>query len=110
MVSGSEEDVFIITEGWAIPGTFEKFKSYRKEVLAILEPFEPDFVFYNHPFDWGYDSENAELPTGMEVCRFKNEQTARNAIDAINNSGIREKEKEVFYKIRSYVGRFARPF
>jgi len=107
MVHGTNENVFLITELWSIPGTFEKFKEYRLEVLEILKPFDPEFVFYTHPFSWAYDSDEGDFPKGMEVCRFKDEQTARDAIAAIQNSGIRDREKEVFHKIRSYIGRFA---
>ena len=107
MINGSEDDVFVILEGWSIPGTFDKFADYRIKVLKILEPFEPEYLFYCHPFDWAYDSEDDDYPTGVEICRFRNEETARRAIEAINSSGIREMEKEVSFKVRSYMGRFA---
>lgn len=104
---GYDEDVFLITEGWSIPGTFEKFKEYRIKVLDILEPFEPEFLFYSHGFEWTFDSADGDFPTGMEVVKFKDEKTARAAIAAIESSGIRAEEAEVFSKVRSYLSRRA---
>ncbi|MDH5398155.1 MAG: hypothetical protein OEX02_08420 [Cyclobacteriaceae bacterium] len=104
MDNNYDEGVFLITEGWSIPGTFEKFKAYRIKVLEILEAYGPEFIFYSHPFEWAFGSGDGEFPTGMEVCRFKDEDTARAAIE---KSGVRKGEKEVFYKIRSYISRFA---
>ena len=89
------------------PGAFERFKTYRVQVLKILEPYSPEFIFYSHPFAWAFESGDGDFPTGMEVCRFKNETIARAAISAIENSGIRNSEKEVFSKIRSYLSRYA---
>lgn len=102
-----EEEVFLITEVWVKPGTFEKFKTYRIKVLKILEPFAPEFIFYSHPFEWVFGSGDGDLPSGIEVCRFLNEKTARDAIAAIESSGVRTEEKEVFSKIRCYLSRYS---
>lgn len=104
---GKDEDVFLITEGWTIPGTFEEFKKYRVKVLAILEEFEPEFVFYSHPFDWAFESGDGEYPRGTEIMKFKDEKTAREAIAAIENSGVRAEEGKVFSRVRSYLSRRA---
>ena len=98
-----EEPVFLVTELWTIPGTFELFKQYRMKVLRILEPFSPEYVFYSHPFEWVSSNDDANFPSGMEVCRFKNEGTARAALTALEESGIRNEEKSVFSKVRAYL-------
>ncbi len=102
-VGEEHEEVFLITQAWVKPGTFEELKAYRIKVLKILEPFSPDFIFYNHPFEWVFDAGEDETPSGIEVCRFQNEQIARAAIAAIESSGIRAEESNVFRKIRSYL-------
>lgn len=86
-------------------GAFEAFKQYRMKVLEILEPFSSEFIFYSHAFEWVFESGDGELPRGMEVCRFANERTARAAIE---HFGVRNEEKDIFVKIRSYLSRYAR--
>jgi len=107
MENNHDEGVFLITEAWGIPGTSEKFKAYRVKVLNILEPYGPEFIFYSHVFDWVFGGEEGDFPSGMEVCRFKDEETARSAIAALEDSGVREEEKEVFSRVRSYLSRHA---
>jgi len=105
----TEESVFLITEAWAIPGTFEKFKVYRQTITEALARYRPDYVFYNHAFEWIENIDGEELPTGMEVMRFDNIELARSALAAISSDELKRMEKEVFEKVRCYLSRYAPP-
>ena len=105
----TEESVFLITEAWAIPGTFEKYKVYRQAITTALAQYRPDYVFHNHAFEWIENSNNEELPVGMEVVRFDDIELARSALAAISTDELKRMEKEVFKKARCYLSRYAPP-
>lgn len=105
----TEESVFLVTELWMIPGSFRRFKTYRMMVNDILEKYKPEYIFHNHAFDWVFGGNEGIYPTGIEIIRFKDEQTARAAIAALSKKEIKEMEKKVFSRVRSYISRYAPP-
>ena len=105
----TNESVFLITEGWIIPGMFEEFKKYRIKVLDILKKYEPEFVFFSHAFEPVFGDDEEPLPTGMEVLGFDNEATARAAIAELSALEVKDEEQKVFSRVRSYLSRAAPP-
>ncbi|MDH5718340.1 MAG: hypothetical protein OEZ22_11995 [Spirochaetia bacterium] len=105
----TEESVFLIVEGWLIPGEFELFKKYRMKILDILEKYNPQYLFYSHAFEWVFNDTDEEYPTGIEVIEFKDEKSAKLAISELSAKEIKEFEKKVFKKVRCYLSRLAKP-
>jgi len=105
----TEESVFVITEAWAIPGTFDKYKAYRQAINEAFARYHPEYIFHNHAFEWIDNSNREELPTGMEVVRFDNIELARSALADISTEALKRMEKEVFKKVRCYLSRYAPP-
>lgn len=105
----TDHSVFIVTEIWIIPGSFEKLKSYRKKINRILEPFKPEIIFHNHAFEWVVGDNSEHYPTGIEVIKFENEETARAALAELATKEIKGLEKEVFSRIRCYFSRYEFP-
>ncbi len=105
----SDDSVFLVTELWMIPGSFKKFKEYKIKVDNILEKYNPHYLFHNHPFERVFDANDETHPTGLGIIRFENENLARAAIDELSSNAVKALEKEVFYRIRSYLSRYAPP-
>lgn len=105
----TEEPVFLVTEVWLIPGAFGRFKDYRMEVNSILEKYGPQYIFYNHAFEWMFDGDEGTLPTGIEIVGFENEETARAALSELGRTEIKDMEKRVFSRVRCYLSRYAAP-
>lgn len=105
----TEESVFMITEAWAMPGTFEKYRIYRIAIHEAFEKYHPEYIFHNHAFEWVFGGNDDELPTGIEVVRFDNIGLAKAAIADISTARMKNMEKEVFRKVRCYLSRYAPP-
>ncbi len=105
----NDDTVFLVTEVWYKPGSFTLFQAYRKEVIALLENYHPEYIHYNHPFQWVYNPDGQDFPTGMEIMKFRNIELAREAINALNDPVLKTKEKDIFSKVRSYLSKFAPP-
>lgn len=105
----TENSVFLITEAWMIPGSFEKYRHYKMHVNEILEKYKPDYPFHNHAFEWVFGGNDEILPSGIGVIRFENEALARAAIAELSSKEIKEMEKQVFSRVRSYFSRYAPP-
>lgn len=103
----TDNNVFLFTEIWLKPGAVSELKAYRKRVLELLEEFEPEFIFHNHPYEWVLEPGEDDLPTGMDIIKFRSENIAKQAISKINAVEIKKQEQKIFYKIRSYLGRYA---
>lgn len=105
----SEDSVFLVAEVWMIPGSFEKFKNYRKQINDILEKYRPEYIFHNHAFEWVRGGNGENYPTGIEVIRFENETIARAALAELTANELKDIEKEVFSRVRCYFSRYAPP-
>ena len=78
-------------------------------VNAILEKYNPEYIFHNHAFEWVYGGESKSHPTGIEIIKFENEKIARSAIAALDTAEIKEMENKVFGQVRCYLSRYAFP-
>lgn len=92
----SDNAVFLVTEVWIIPATFEKLKHYKRRLNAILEKYQAEIIFHNHAFEWVYDSADGDFPSGIEIIKFNNEQIARAALLDVAASELKSMEKELF--------------
>ena len=105
----NDDTVFLVSELWVVPDSFQKLKTYRKITNDILEPHKPEYIFHNHAFEWVYGGEGESFPTGIEVVKFENETVARSAIAALDTSELKNMQAEVFSRVRCYFSRYAFP-
>jgi hypothetical protein len=84
-------------------------KKYRLKVNDILDKYSPEYVYHGHAFEWVSDDNGEELPSGIEVIKFNNEQIARKAIKELDRKEIKDMEVKIFSRIRCYLSRFAFP-
>jgi len=104
-----DEQVYLVTELWVLPNTFAQLKIYRKNSIELLAPFNPEYIFNNHAFEWIIGQEGEPLPSGIQIVKFENEEVARAAIAALSIPELKAMEKEIFARIRVYISRHAFP-
>jgi uncharacterized protein (DUF1330 family) len=104
-----DNSVYLVTELWVLPNTFEELKTYRRIVNEILEEYRPEYIFHTHAFEWVYGGEGESYPTGIEVVKFENEEVARSAIAAIDTPELKIMESKAFERVRCYMSRHAFP-
>ena len=102
----TNESIFLISELWLNQVKFEEFKAYRIRLLDILEKYNPEYVYHGHPFEWVLETDDGDVPTGIEVLRFETEVVARQALNAIMESGIMNEGRMIFKKIRCYLSKY----
>jgi uncharacterized protein (DUF1330 family) len=102
-----EDPVFLVSEIWLKPESFERFKAYRQKTMDILIKHRAEYVYHGHPFEWFRNPEGDGHPTGIEVFHFHNEEDARKALVELNESTLKKEETELFLKVRSYLSRYA---
>ena len=104
-----DDSIFMLTEIWVLPNSFSELKKYRTKSIEILAPFKPVYIFHNHAFDWVYGGENEQLPSGIEIIKFESEHVANSAVAALAIPELKQLEKEIFVRIRSYFSKYAFP-
>jgi uncharacterized protein (DUF1330 family) len=82
-----QDKVFLVSEVWLKPGAFDRLKPYRIRVIEILERFEAEYIYYGHPFDWIFNTDGSDYPTGMQIIQFPSEEIARKAIKITSAMG-----------------------
>lgn len=105
----TEESVFLIIQVWLRPGSFDRLKSYRMKTLDVLEKYNAEFVFHNHPFEQVSGPMEGAIPDGMEVIRFPTEDLARSMLADLESAELKSMESEVFSKVQIYLSRYAPP-
>ncbi len=103
----TEDSVFLISEIWLDPEMFGRFTAYRQKTMDILIRYNAEYVYHGHPFEWFRNPDAERCPTGIEIFHFKNEDDARKALEELNQSSLRKEEAGIFYKVRSYLSRYA---
>ena len=101
--------VFLVSEVWLKPGLFDRLKPYRIRVIEILERFDAEYIYYGHPFDWVFNADGSDFPTGIEIIQFPSEEIARKAIKMIRSDDLQKLQKEIFSRVRCYLSRYAPP-
>jgi len=104
-----DEQVYVVTELWVLPNIFTQLKIYRKKSNTLLTPFNPEYIFHNHAFEWIVSHDDEQLPSGIEIVKFENERVARAAIAALSIPELKAMEQEIFARIRVYISRHAFP-
>lgn len=102
-----EEEVFLVTECWLVPGSLAAFKAYRKKTIEILLQHGAEYAYHGHPFAWVANPENEDPPTGIEVLRFENEAKARAALTLLRAPELEAEGRKVLRKVRSYLSKYA---
>lgn len=74
-----------------------------------MEKYRPEYIFHSHAFEWVYGGNEGDFPTGIEVIKFENEETARAALAELDTEKLKGMEKEVFSRVRCYFSRYAFP-
>lgn len=101
--------MFLVSEVWLKSGGFERLKPYRIRIIEILEQFDAEYIYYGHPFDWVFDTDGSDYPTGIEIIQFPSEDIARKAIKIISSEDLLKLQKDIFRKVRCYLSRYAPP-
>lgn len=106
-MSIGQDSVFLVSEVWLKPGAFDYLKSYRIQVIKVIEQFQAEYIYYGHPFEWIFNTDENEYPTGMEIVQFPSEETARKAIKLLSSEELLKSQKNIFSKVRCYLSRYA---
>jgi uncharacterized protein (DUF1330 family) len=104
-----QDKVFLVSEVWLKPGTFDCLKHYRIRIIEILERFEAEYIYYGHPFDWVFKADGSDYPTGIEIIQFPSGEIARKVIKIISSDDLLKLQNDIFSKVRSYLSRYAPP-
>jgi hypothetical protein len=102
----TNESIFLITEIWLSQSKFEEFKSYRIRLLELIEKYKPEYVYHGHPFSWALETDDGAVPTGIEVLRFETEEVAKQALNAIKESGLLNERNKILEKSRCYLSKY----
>ena len=105
----SEEATFLIMEVWLDLSRLEDFKAYRVRLFDLVDKFKFEYAYHGHPFAWALNTDDGEVPTGIEIWRFESEAAARETLSAIEKSGLLEEGKKVLKKSRCYLAKYALP-
>lgn len=101
----SDESTYLVWEIWLNPTKTEEFKVYRIRFFNLFEKFKPEYIFHGHPFTWTLETNEGELPSGIEVWRFETKEMANRALEAIETSGLLREGKMILEKSRCYLAR-----
>ncbi len=105
----NQDKVFLVSEVWLKPNAFNRLKPFRIRVIEILERFDAEYIYYGHPFDWVFNTDGSDYPTGIEIIQFPSEEIARKAIRIISSDDLLKLQKDIFSKVRCYLSRYAPP-
>jgi hypothetical protein len=102
-----DEEVFLVNECWLVSGTLDAFKEYRKKTIEALLQHGAEYAYHGHPFAWISNPADEDVPTGIEVLRFENEEKARAALTLLAAPELVAEGKKVLRKVRSYLSKYA---